>query len=34
MWRRGEVTGKGKMITYAWYVWERGYRGEPMLGWL
>ena len=34
MWRRGEVTGKGKMMAYAWYVWERGYRGEPMLGWL
>ncbi len=36
MWRRGVVSGKGKgrMMAYAWFIWERGYRGGPMLGWL
>ena len=34
MWRGGIVTGKGRMMPYAWFVWEKGYRGPPTLGWL
>ena len=25
---------KSSAVAYAWFVWERGYRGEPRLGWL
>ena len=36
MWRRGVVSGKGggKMMPYAWFVWEVGYKGPSELGWL
>ena len=27
------ITGGG-MITFAWFVWEHGYTGEPTIGWL
>lgn len=30
----GEVTGKGGMIPFAWFVWEHGYEGKPTLGWI
>lgn len=34
MTRNGEQpTGSG-MIAFAWYVWERGYYGKPMIGWI
>jgi hypothetical protein len=26
--------GKGGMVAFAWYVWERGHRGPPVLGWI
>lgn len=29
-----EDTGKGGMVAYAWYVWEHGHKGPPLLGWL
>lgn len=25
---------KGGAIAYAWFVWERGFRGAPSLGWI
>lgn len=30
----GSKGGKGGMIAYAWYVWDRGHNGKPELGWL
>lgn len=34
MTRNGEPqTGSG-MIAFAWFVWERGYSGKPMIGWV
>jgi hypothetical protein len=29
-----EDTGKGGMVAYAWYVWEHGHKGPPLLGWV
>jgi hypothetical protein len=26
--------GRGGMIAFAWYVWVRGHRGPPTLGWI
>ena len=34
MTRRGEPRTGGGMIAFAWYVWELGYRGKPMIGWI
>lgn len=34
MTRNGEPSRNGGMIAFAWYVWERGYNGRPMIGWL
>lgn len=35
---RAPIRPDGKFITamnvYAWFVWERGYQGEPALGWI
>jgi hypothetical protein len=33
---KNEVTGKtsGGMIAFAWFVWEHGYKGEPVLKWI
>jgi methylase of polypeptide subunit release factors len=35
---RAPIRPDGKFITamnvYAWFVWERGYQGEPMLDWI
>ncbi len=30
----GSKGGKGGMIAYAWYVWDRGHNGKPELGWI
>ena len=29
-----DVTAKGGAVAFAWYVWERGWRGPAQLGWL
>lgn len=29
---RQRMTG-GSAVAYAWYVWEKGYKGSPKLGW-
>jgi hypothetical protein len=36
MTRNGEKETKsnGGMIAFAWFVWERGYTGRPMIGWI
>jgi hypothetical protein len=26
--------GSGGMLDFAWYVWERGYTGEPVIRWI
>ena len=32
-WRGEKPRGSG-MIAFAWYVWERGYKGKPMVNWI
>lgn len=32
--RLGEPMSNKGMITYAWFVWERGYAGKPYIEWL
>lgn len=32
--RGDEVYDNGGMISFAWYIWERGYRGETQVGWI
>ena len=34
MSRNGEELQNGGMIAFAWFVWERGYQGKPMIGWI
>lgn len=29
-----EKYGKSNAIAYAWYVWEKGYTGEPVIRWI
>ena len=29
-----DVRPAGGSIAYAWFVWERGYEGKPVIGWL
>ena len=32
---KGNEKGKGNgLLAYAWYVWEKGYEGSPMVDWL
>ena len=26
--------GVGTAVAYAWFVWEKGYRGQPTVGWI
>ena len=28
------IEAKGGAIAYAWFVWEHGYTGKPVLGWI
>lgn len=34
--RNGTDNGKGGggMMNFAWYVWENGYKGEPVIRWI
>lgn len=34
--RNGEFNkeGKGKAVCYAWFIWEKGYKGNPEIGWI
>jgi len=32
--RNGQKMDNGGMIAFAWFVWERGYTGRPMIGWI
>jgi hypothetical protein len=34
MTRNGEEARGSGMIAFAWFVWERGYTGKPMIGWI
>jgi hypothetical protein len=34
MTRNGEEPRGGGMIAFAWFVWEDGYTGRPMIGWV
>lgn len=35
MHRSGKpVSENGGMVAFAWFVWERGYTGRPVVGWL
>lgn len=31
---RPDYTGKGGLIAFAWFIWERGHQGPPTLGWI
>jgi len=32
--RNGEKKRNSGMIAFAWYVWEKGYKGNPMVSWI
>lgn len=32
--RNGEPQRNSGMIAFAWYIWEKGYEGKPMIGWI
>jgi hypothetical protein len=32
--RNGEPSRNGGMIAFAWYVWEKNYKGKPTIGWI
>jgi hypothetical protein len=34
LYRNGIDNGGSGMIAFAWFVWERGYSGKPMIEWL
>jgi hypothetical protein len=34
MTRNGEKMPNSGMIAFAWLVWEHGYKGKPMIGWI
>lgn len=34
MYRRGEATGTGGMLAFAWFIWDRQHVGRPVLGWI
>lgn len=33
IWRRGELREGGKNIAYAWFIWDKTYRGAPTIEW-
>lgn len=33
-YKNGDMTGKPESaIAYAWYVWEKGFTGDPVIKW-
>lgn len=33
-YKNGDMTGKSESaIAYAWYVWEKGFTGDPVIKW-
>jgi len=34
LYRNGIKMKNSGMIAFAWYVWERGYTGQPVIGWI
>ena len=28
------IYGGGSAVAYAWYVWEKGYKGETIIKWI
>lgn len=28
------IAGGGSAVAYAWYVWEKGYKGQTILDWI
>ena len=33
--KNGDFTGKeSKAVAYAWFVWEKGFKGEPIIRWI
>jgi len=34
LYRNGIKMKNSGMIAFAWYVWERGYSGKPIIGWI
>lgn len=33
LWKKIYAVG-GSAVAFAWFVWEKGYRGETTIGWL
>lgn len=33
-WGNGDESVTSKAIAYAWYVWEKGFKGEPRIRWI
>lgn len=34
IFREGREAKRGGMMTFAWFVWEKGYIGKPEIGWV
>lgn len=32
--KNGDFTKSNKAIAYAWYIWEKGYKGNPTIKWI
>jgi len=30
----GMRAGGGSAVAYAWFIWEKGYQGETIIGWI
>jgi len=34
IWKNNEDTGSGNALCYAWFVWEKGFKGDTTLRWI
>uniref|UniRef100_A0A6M3JSQ1 Methyltransferase n=2 Tax=viral metagenome TaxID=1070528 RepID=A0A6M3JSQ1_9ZZZZ len=34
IWIRGEVGKNSGLIAYAWFVWDKSYKGQPYIDWI